>query len=345
MYLMSLAVLVTLLGAFQQGASKADSPDKEPNTRNVAILVYDGMEILDFAGPSEVFQASGKAFNVYTVGIKADPVLSQGFVTITPRYTLESAPPADILVLPGGGTGAVRKSPEAMRWVGATAERAEIVLTVCTGAFVIADLHLLDGQHATTWHGAVPNFKSAYPKVTVHEDARFVDNGKLVTTAGVSAGIDGALHVVSKLLGPQAAKGTARYMEYDKWVPEAGHVVDSEINRRYRAAAEARSAALTRGAVPAVREGGAEVVTVSVTDAGFNPAVVTARAGAPIRITFDRVTKSACFDAVKIPALAVAATPLAAGAKTSVEIAPTKPGTYEFTCGMEMFRGSLIVTE
>lgn len=317
----------------------------EKAARNVAILVYDGMEILDFAGPGEVFQASGRAFNVYTVGAKRDPVVSQGFVTITPRYTIEEAPAPDILVLPGGGTGAVIKSPETMKWVGDSARKAEIVLTVCTGAFVVAEAGLLDGLDATTWHGAVDRFREAYPKTRVHGDTRFVDNGKFVTTAGVSAGIDGALHVVSKLLGEEKARATARYMEYDKWEPEAGLVVQNETNAGYRAAAEARAAALAGSAVPAVDEGGTQVVAIAVTDSGFEPAVVAARAGAPIRFVFDRKTQSACLDAVKIPSLAVAATPLARGAKTVVDVAAARPGTYQFTCGMEMFRGSLVVKE
>jgi plastocyanin len=230
-----------------------------------------------------------------------------------------------------------------MEWVTRSAGHAEIVLTVCTGAFVLAETHLLDGLEATTWHGAIGAFRTAYPKVKVDENVRFVDNGKFVTTAGVSAGIDGSLHVVAKLLGDGVAHTTARYMEYDKWDPVAGVVVPNEINKRYQAEAAAREAAATRSAVPAENVGGVQTITVAVTDHGFEPAVVSAKAGVPIRVTFDRRTHRGCVDAVKIPALAVASTPLPAGQTTVVEIGPARAGTYEFMCGMEMVRGRLIV--
>jgi putative intracellular protease/amidase/plastocyanin len=326
-------------------ATAPDAPQSSDRPRNVAVLVYDGMEILDFAGPGEVFAAAGKAFNVYTVGAKSAPILSQRFVTITPRYTIHDAPAPDILVIPGGGSQVVTANPELMKWVGDSARRAEIVLTVCTGAFVLAETGLLDGLEATTWHGAIAPFRAAYPKTTVRENVRWVDNGKFVTTAGVSAGIDGALHVVAKLLGGDAAKTTARYMEYDKWEPGAGVVAENDVNRRYEALARERAEALTRSGVPAVNEGGAEVVTIAVTDSGFEPAVVTAKAGAPIRLTFDRRTSSRCLEAVKIPSLDVPARALAVGARTTIELSPVAAGTYEFTCGMEMFRGKLVVRE
>ena len=341
--LLGLALAVAELSPAPETIAADDA--KAAEARKVAILVYDGMEILDFAGPGEVFQAAGRAFEVYTVARTKDPIVSQGFVTITPRYTIDDAPAPDILVLPGGGTGAVVKSAETMKWVGDSARKAEIVLTVCTGAFVLAETGLLDGLDATTWHGAVGNFREAYPRTKVHGDTRFVDNGKFVTTAGVSAGIDGALHVVSKLLGEDRARATARYMEYDKWEPSAGLVVKNEINARYRSEAEARADAAARSAVPASLEGNTQVVTIAVTDRGFVPSVVAARPGVPIRFVFDRQTQSRCFDEVQIPALGVKATALAQGAKTTIDVAATKAGTYQFACGMEMFRGSLLVKE
>src|SRR5215203_282356 len=106
MNLLALLILAVLVAA-PLPTTDAGSKAAAPQARNVAILAFDGMEILDFAGPSEVFQASGEAFNVYTVGATSAPILSQRFVTITPRYTIQTAPAPDILVVPGGGTEGV----------------------------------------------------------------------------------------------------------------------------------------------------------------------------------------------------------------------------------------------
>jgi putative intracellular protease/amidase len=221
----SLLALETLT-AFASG-EKPVAPEP-PYTRNVAIVVYEGMEILDFAGPSEVFAAAAgfgesrgsDAFRVYTVGATKQPVVSQGFVKITPEFSIDDAPKADVLVIPGGSSGAMSDDPRFMAWVKATAAHADPTLTVCTGAFVIAKAGLLDGKEATTWYGAIGRLREAVPTARIEDGRRFIDIGSVVTTAGVSAGIDGSLHVVARLLGRQVADRTARYMEYH-WTPEA----------------------------------------------------------------------------------------------------------------------------
>lgn len=197
-----------------------------PKRRNVAILVFKGMEILDFAGPSEVF-ASTPGFNVYTVALSAAPVLSQGFVTITPQYTLATCPVPDIVVLPGGSTDPLLQEAALIRWVRASAVRAEVLLSVCTGAGVLGKAGLLDGKQATTFHSYLDELQRANPAAKVVRGTRYVDNGQVVTTAGISAGIDGSLHVVARLLGLEAARNTALTMEYDKWQPEQGLVVEA----------------------------------------------------------------------------------------------------------------------
>ena len=180
----------------------------------VAILVFDGVELLDFAGPTEVFAAAGRgAFDVYTVGATRDPIVSQGVVTVVPEHSFESAPQPDILVVPGGGVGSVMRSEAAGDWITNTSKDCTHVLSVCNGALVLANLGLLDGLEATTHHGSVAALKD-FSRVTVREEERYVDNGKIITTAGVSAGIDGALHLVRRLLGTEEAKTTAWYMEY-----------------------------------------------------------------------------------------------------------------------------------
>ena len=203
----------------------ADDPDyalnpPEYEERNVAILLYDGVELLDFAGPGEVFAAaaSGRAFNVYTVAASEATVMSQGFVQVKPEFTFENSPQPDILLVPGGAARNVVRDEKSMAWIEKVAADA-ITLSVCNGAFVLASAGLLDGKEATTHHGSIDALRRIEGIVKVHDDRRFVDNGSVITSAGVSAGIDMSLYLVERLLGPERATGVARYMEYD-WSPE-----------------------------------------------------------------------------------------------------------------------------
>ena len=222
------AMMVQRFGSMRIAQAKEEVRVPQNYTRNVAIVLYEGVELLDFAGPGEVFAAAANvgrdrgepAFKVYTVAPARQPLKSQGFVTITPDYGTDDAPPPDILVIPGGASQTLLKSERFMSWAVAAMKNAKITLTVCTGAFIPATAGLLDGQSATTHHGSFDGLRSAAPRVTVIEGKRFVDNGSIITTAGVSAGIDGALHTVARLLGRNVADSTASYMEYH-WTPEA----------------------------------------------------------------------------------------------------------------------------
>ena len=201
------------------GAAAAAQPSPQAGEiprRKVAILVFEGVELLDFAGPGEVFAAAGRAgaFDVFTVGVTREPIVSQGFLRITPEHSLADAPRPDLLVIPGGNVGSLLRSPEAMAWIKATARTAEVVMSVCNGALALAEAGLLEGLSATTHHGSIERLRQMAPATRVVEGERFVDNGRMVTAAGVSAGIDGALHLVSRLLGEEKAQSTARYMEY-----------------------------------------------------------------------------------------------------------------------------------
>ncbi|MFD2570532.1 DJ-1/PfpI family protein [Spirosoma soli] len=200
---------------------------KNMKKRNVAIFIHDGVEILDFAGPSEVF-ASTPGFNVYTVSLTKEPIMSQGFIKVTPTYSLADCPAPDIVVLPGGNTGPFLKNETLINWITNCSKQAEVMLSVCTGAGLLGKAGLLDGKQATTFHNYIDALQAATPNAKILRDTRFVDNGQIITTAGVSAGIDGALHVVAKLKGLDVATQTARYMEYDKWKPNEGLVVESE---------------------------------------------------------------------------------------------------------------------
>jgi transcriptional regulator GlxA family with amidase domain len=208
----TLACLLALV--IFDGRSRAIEP------RKVAIMVHDGVELLDFAGPGEVFAAAGNgAFDVFTVAPTHAPVVSQGFVKITPNYAIDDSPKPDIIVIPGGHTSALYNDPNVMAWLKARAATAELTMSVCNGAITLAKTGLLDGLKATTHWGALPALRR-FPRITVVPEARFVDNGRVMATQGVSAGIDGALHVVERLLGPEAAWSAARYMMYP-WEPSS----------------------------------------------------------------------------------------------------------------------------
>ena len=220
---MSKLYLVAVLTVLAPAAHGQEPQPSKPagGKRNVAIVVHEGVELLDFAGPGEVFAAAerGTAFNVYTVAETTKPIISQRFLSVNPQYTPDNCPKPDIVVIPGGATLRLLASAKMMAWVKETARDAEVVLSVCTGAFVLGQLGLLDGKEATTHYASLDRLAKQFPKVKVRSDKRLVDNGQVVTAAGVSAGIDGALHVVARLRGPAVAKATAKYMEY-RWEPE-----------------------------------------------------------------------------------------------------------------------------
>jgi transcriptional regulator GlxA family with amidase domain len=176
------------------------------------------------------------------VAAERGPVRSQGFLQVTPVRSFADCPAPDLVVVPGGNVPEDRAHVE---WIRRCAETSELVMSVCNGAFLLAEAGLLDGLEATTHHGSLETFAGAYPRTRVTTNRRFVDSGKVMTCAGVSAGIDGALDVVERFLGADAARGTARYMEYE-WRPEeiaARHArpssrTPSEASKSPRAPAE-----------------------------------------------------------------------------------------------------------
>ncbi len=200
---------------------------------SVGIFVYPGVEILDFSGPSEVF-GSAPGFKPFVVAFKKEPVVAQGFVTITPQYSIDDCPPTDILVFPGGGTGSVMNEQRLVDWIKERAQTTQVVMSVCTGAGLLSKAGLLDGMEVTTFHGYLEELQKITPMAKVLAETRFVDNGQIITTAGVSAGTDGALHVVAKIKGEAAAEATAFYMEYDRWRPGEGKVVETPFMRDVR---------------------------------------------------------------------------------------------------------------
>ena len=187
---------------------------KKTDAKTIAFYLQDGVEILDFAGPMEVFTYAG--YEVFTVSDLNAPIQAQRILTVTPDYSLENAPEADILAFFGGNASSASKNKRVIEWV-KNQKNIQYYFSVCTGAFILAEAGILDGKTATTFHSALDDLEGSYEKIDVRKNVRFVDNGNVITTAGISAGIDGALHLVAKLRGVNAAKRTAYYMEYDNW--------------------------------------------------------------------------------------------------------------------------------
>lgn len=189
--------------------------------KTVAILIFDDVEILDFCGPYEVFGVAGRdwqpqPFQVYTVARELKPILARNQLSINPQYSIFDCPPVDILLIPGGyGTRLLLNDPIILQWIQEQSQDVEYLLSVCTGALVLAKAGLLENLAATTHHLAFDLLRKLAPNTEIRENQRLVDNGKIILSGGISAGIDMSLYVVGKLLGIEEAWKTAAYMEYD----------------------------------------------------------------------------------------------------------------------------------
>jgi len=186
----------------------------------ICFYLYDGVEVLDFAGAMEVFSYAG--FKIITVAKTKAPILSQGILKITPDYSIKDAPLTDIFAVFGGSDDVATNDPEVISWIKSRDSATKNYFSVCTGAFILGKAGLLDQLTVTTFHKSITNLQKAIPKAKVLQNVRYVDNGRVITTAGISAGIDGALHLVSKLRGKEVAEAIAKQIEYDKYVPEQG---------------------------------------------------------------------------------------------------------------------------
>lgn len=187
--------------------------------RTAAILLFDGVQIIDFTGPYEVLGQAG--FDVVTVARDAAPVTTAMDMRVTPEHTFDDAPMPDVLVVPGGDVHGAEADGATLDWIRRTAEHARYTMSVCNGAFILAKAGLLDGKSATTFYGLIDALKEAAGDTKVVRDQRFVDNGRIITTAGLSSGIDGTLHVIERMYGHGRAQEIALHMEYD-WQPESG---------------------------------------------------------------------------------------------------------------------------
>ena len=193
--------------------------------KRVGILVFPDVEVLDFCGPFEVFSVTRlneearreepSPFEVLLVAERSEIVATTGGMKVTPDHTLESCPPLDILVVPGGwGTRAEIKNARLVAWIAERARQVETLTSVCTGSMLLGQAGLLDGRHATTHWRSLQRMRDAFPAVTVEEKLHVVEDGNVLTSAGISAGIDMALRVVARYHGEAVARNTARNMEY-----------------------------------------------------------------------------------------------------------------------------------
>lgn len=194
--------------------------------KNVGILIFEDVEVLDFAGPFEVFNVTAELnepapFHVYTIAESSAPVKTRGKLVIHPNYTIYNSPKPDILIVPGGaGSRALLKKPYILAWLQSQAETTERLCSVCTGALPLAKAGLFTGLKVTTHHDNLDDLQRLVgDSATVIRDRRYTDNGHILTSGGISAGIDMSLYIVRDLLGESVLAKTLEEMEYS-WSPD-----------------------------------------------------------------------------------------------------------------------------
>jgi transcriptional regulator GlxA family with amidase domain len=199
--------------------------------RTIGIVLFDEVEVLDFAGPFEVFSVCGRRhqldlFHVLTISERGQPIAARNGLVVTPSHSFATCPPLDILLVPGGfGTRREMKNAVMLEWVVRQNTSVAYLLSVCTGSLILGAAGLLDGLDATTHHLAYDELRAVAPHATVHEGLRITDNDRLVCSSGISAGIDMSLHLVGRLCGFDVARETASYMEYEGTWEEAGRLI------------------------------------------------------------------------------------------------------------------------
>lgn len=195
-------------------------------TLNIGIYVFDDVEVLDFAGPYEVFTTATRMharnsrderplFNVFTIGRSTAPVRARAGLKVDPDYSIDDHPPLDCLVVPGGVVTAELEKPDVIDWISGQAVPDRMVASVCTGAFLLAQTGKLDGRQVTTHWEDIADLKEMFPSVDVLSTLRWVDEGAFITSAGISAGIDMSLHLVERLHDRALAERTALQMDFD----------------------------------------------------------------------------------------------------------------------------------
>lgn len=190
---------------------------------NVGIFLFDEVELLDFAGPYEVFSVTSelnenRLFRVFTITQDGAAVQTVNGLKVVPDYGFKNRPAIDILIVPGGvGTKAELNKPPVLEWLRQTYEASTVTASVCSGARLLGRLGLLDDLESITHHEVIPHLQELAPKTTINTGKRFIDSGKVMTSAGISAGIDLSLYMVEKFCGEAVKNKTIVYMEYGDW--------------------------------------------------------------------------------------------------------------------------------
>ncbi|MCD2367660.1 DJ-1/PfpI family protein [Bacillus sp. BS3(2021)] len=191
---------------------------------SVGLLLFDEVEVLDFAGPFEVFSVTAgtggggeRPFDVKTVSESGSEVKARNGLKVIPDFSIENAPRFDILIIPGGPGARNHEihNQRVISWIKEASASAELLLSVCTGSLLLAEAGLLNGKSATTHWASYNRLEQEYPEVRVIREVKFVDEGHIVTSGGISAGINMSFHIVKRLLGEETALQTAKRMEYD----------------------------------------------------------------------------------------------------------------------------------
>ncbi|MEM7480036.1 MAG: DJ-1/PfpI family protein [Acidobacteriota bacterium] len=198
----------------------AEGSEAGKRSATVIVLLYDGVELMDFAGPVEVFTSANEVhpedpFRVVLAAEQRQPIATHNGLAVVPDCAFADCPEADLLVVPGGtGVMAAMAHPPLMTYLQSSAEQADRVMSVCVGAFLLARASLLEDQQATTHERGLGYLTQLAPTAKVVSDVRFTDNGRVLTSGGMTAGIDLALHLVGELVGDQHETATRRYMNY-----------------------------------------------------------------------------------------------------------------------------------
>lgn len=191
--------------------------------KTVGILLFHEVEVLDFAGPFEVFSIATepgqtqKLFSVKTIAERKENISARNGLKVLPDYDFSDCPALDLLIIPGGyGAEEIEtKNPVVLDWIRQRALETEIVASICTGAFLLAEAGLLNGIRATTHWMDIDRLKREYPEISVVENVKFVDEGSILTAGGISAGINLSFYLLKKMVGEHVAAQTAKRMEYD----------------------------------------------------------------------------------------------------------------------------------
>ena len=216
MTLMALLIPVAIFSAAAPTETKNSLTPPNKDAIPVAFLISEGAVMIDFSGPWEVFQdvmipsRQDMPFRLYTVAETNKPIRASGGMQIVPDYTIADAPAPKVIVIPAQS----EPSQAVLEWIRKSSKTTDVTMSVCTGAFVLAESGLLDGKSATTYHGAFGRFSMKFPNIELKRGARFVENGNLATAGGLSSGIDLALRVVERYYGRDVAQKTAYNMEY-----------------------------------------------------------------------------------------------------------------------------------